>query len=452
MKQNAMTKMTINPCVLFFLFIILFNPSVNLANLNSSAPTQQNNVTQQTNWYDDFIFRDPDFAFEFIRTLGYASAGAADLGECVSTARNITDGNIYSWYQQWLYTANRLNNFAASMQAQGDFNSAREAYFRASNYYRTAGLFMVAERDRPKSISAYAMSKQTFLKGISYLPYVKSIKIPYENTTLPGYIVQSTQKNAPLLIVHSGFDGTAEELYFEVGVAAHERGYNVLLFEGPGQGEVIRQQNLPFRPDWEKVVTPVINYALTLPNIDKNKIALMGISMGGYLAARACAFDTRIKACIVNGGIYDVSENTYKSIPANLLALLQSNPGKFNTIMYGQMKKSLITQWFFNNAMWTFAAKSPAEVMKKIKLYSLESVVDKIKSPMLVIDSEADMFYKGQPEQLYGLLKSPKMLLQFTRQEAAQAHCQMGANAISNELIFKWLNKTLKFSPSQIVL
>ena len=69
-----------------------------------------------------------------------------------------------------------------------------------------------------------------------------------------------------------------------------ERGYNCLTFEGPGQGGVIRKQGIPFRYDWEKVVTPVINYAIDRNEefgIDVNRIALMGMSLGGYLAARA---------------------------------------------------------------------------------------------------------------------------------------------------------------------
>jgi dipeptidyl aminopeptidase/acylaminoacyl peptidase len=97
-----------------------------------------------------------------------------------------------------------------------------------------------------------------------------------------------------------------EELYTSAAAPALERGYNCLTFEGPGQGEVIRKQKFPFRYDWEKVVTPVIDYALTRDSdIDPSQIALMGISIGGYLAARAAAYEHRISACVLYDGVYD---------------------------------------------------------------------------------------------------------------------------------------------------
>ena len=105
---------------------------------------------------------------------------------------------------------------------------------------------------------------------------------------------KSSSKPRPTLIAHGGFDSTLEELYTSAVAPAIERGYNCLTFEGPGQGGVIRKQKIPFRPDWEKVVTPVVDYALTnrAKEIDPNRIALMGISMGGYLAARAASSST----------------------------------------------------------------------------------------------------------------------------------------------------------------
>lgn len=397
------------------------------------------------NWYDDTFFHGKSFTFEFIRTLGYTYEGGADIGESIATARAIKNDDINSWYRQWFATANRINDFANTMKKERDVVAAQEAYFRASNYYRAAGFYMDSPEDREKSIAAYHDSTMAFLHAIASIPYIHPVKIPYDHTTLPGYFIESSVKTAPLLIVTTGFDGTGEELYYEVGMAAHVRGYNCLIFEGPGQGEALRQQHLYFRSDWENVVTPVINYAETLPNIDKNKIALMGVSMGGYFAPRAAAFDPRIKALIADGAIYDYGATIYNSMPQTLTGLVMTNPNEFNHMIELSMKKSIETRWFFDNAMWAFHVKTPTEVMLVVKPYTLRNVIDKIKCPTLVVNSESDMFAKTQAKQFYDQLQTTKKYLLFTKEEAAQAHVQAGATAISNEKIFHWLNGVFNF-------
>lgn len=428
-------------CLVNILIIFLMS-SVHAA---TTIPT-----SKTTNWYDQFMFKDPGFTFQFIRTLGYAYEKGADLGESISTAERIKDGDFDSWYLAWLVTSNRIEALANTAEKNGNLVTAREAFFRASNYYRTAGFYMVEPDKHPKSIASYKKSKDTFLKAISSLPYVEVVKIPYEKTTLPGYFIRSTKANAPLVIVHSGFDGTAEELFFEVGSALHERGYNCLLFEGPGQGSVLRQQKLYFRPDWEKVVTPVVDFAEKLPNIDKNKIALIGISMGGYLAPRAAAFEPRIKALVANGGVYDLGATIFNALPPEFIALIDKDPAEFNKYMSEDMKKNPTSRWYFENGMWSFNASTPAEFMKKIKAYSLKEVAGNIHIPALIVDSEDDTFMKGQAKQLYDHIKGPKTYLLFTREQAAQSHCQMGAIAISNEKIIDWLDQAFKVNFNEI--
>ena len=416
-----------------------------------SPKTEPETPAGAENWYDNLIFTDKSFIFEFIRTVGYSYEGGADIGECVSTARRIKDGDIRSWYKEWLRTADRIYNLAEGFEKEGNIVSAREAYFRASNYYRSAGFYMHAEPDRPKALKSWQRSRESFRKAIASLPNIEPIKIPYQETTLPGYFIKTSISGAkaPLLVVHTGFDGIAEELYFAVGTAAVKRGYHCLIFEGPGQGEVIRVQKIPYRYDWEKAVTPVVDYALTRPEVDKDKIALMGISMGGYLASRAAAFDTRIKACIANGGIFDFSENIYKGFPPELIILLKTDPEKFDSELEEAMRQSTEINWFFNNGIWTFGVETPADLMLEIKKFTLKDVAGKIKCKMLVIDSEEDMFFKGQPKKLYNELNCPKDYVVFTKAETAQAHCQAGATAISNEIIFNWLDKAFSDSFSE---
>ncbi|MFL6326832.1 MAG: alpha/beta hydrolase family protein [Nitrososphaeraceae archaeon] len=176
----------------------------------------------------------------------------------------------------------------------------------------------------PRIQTTWGNSKECFRKAAELFSppiVVEPVEIPYEQTTLPGYFYKiddhyddddskdnkHPKPRRPTLIAHGGFDSTLEELYTSAAAPALERGYNCLTFEGPGQGGVIRKQKIPFRYDWEKVVTPVVDYALTTrtKEIDPNRIALMGMSMGGYLAARAAAFEHRLSACILNDGVYD---------------------------------------------------------------------------------------------------------------------------------------------------
>lgn len=411
-----------------------------------SAAADEGPGQKPSNWYDDLIFSDKSYTFEFIRALGNAPGGGSDIGECIATARGIRDGDDESWYREWMRTADRVCGLADKWEQEGHHISAREAWLRACNYYRQASFYMDEPENRPRAVDAWKKSRDCFHKAIASMSYVRMIKIPYEGTTLPGYYIvcDTSGKKRPLVIIQTGFDGTKEELFFACAQAARERGYNCLLFEGPGQGEALRVQGLHFRPDWERVITPVVNYALTLAGVDGKRIALMGISFGGYFAPRAAAFEHRLKACIANGGIYSFAEDNFKHMPRSFVELMETDPGAFNSQVLTFIAKVPLFRWGLNNGMWTFGVDTPAEYYEKVKAYTLENVVDKIQCHMLVIDSEEDQNFVGQPRRLYEALKCPKDFYVFTREETAQAHCQMGAQGISNEVIFNWLDGVLK--------
>lgn len=210
------------------------------------------------------IFNDPTFSSLLLRTIAETYYKGVDIGECLSTAYRVKDGDFESWYEEWLNTAKRVHHYAEDCSSKGHLTSAREGYIRASNYYRTSE-FLLIEPEDPRIQTTIDLGKECFRKAVTTFPSrVESVEIPYEGTTLPGYFYHAKKENIsnennqynnsqyiekseeeknhndttspPTLVVHGGFDSTLEELYSFGSAPALERGYNCLAFEGPGQG------------------------------------------------------------------------------------------------------------------------------------------------------------------------------------------------------------------------
>jgi pimeloyl-ACP methyl ester carboxylesterase len=400
------------------------------------------------------VFQDPTFSLQLLRAIGETYYKGADIGECLSTAYRIKEGDFESWYQEWLKTAKRVHSYADESVKSGHTISAREAYLRASNYYRVAEFLLINPED-PRIQTTWGSSKDCFSKAAElFSPAFEPIEIPYEGTTLPGYFYRveeeddsnnynNTNAPRPTLIAHGGFDSTLEELYTSAAAPALERGYNCLTFEGPGQGRVIRKQKIPFRYDWEKVITPVVDYALSLKQIDSKQIALMGISMGGYLAARAAAFEHRISACILYNGVYDGYESFAASFPESLrLAVENGNIEVVNTVVGILSDLDANVRFNLKHGMWTTGANSPFKLIQDSKKYTVKDIVQNIRCPTLVLEAEKDDSFPGQPKKVYDALTCPKKYILFTAEEGAEEHCQCGAPALSNQRIFDWLDET----------
>jgi dipeptidyl aminopeptidase/acylaminoacyl peptidase len=204
---------------------------------------------------------------------------------------------------------------------------------------------------------------------------------------------------------------------------------------------VIRKQKIPFRHNWETVVTPVVDYALTRQEVDPAKMVLMGISFGGYLVPRALAFEKRLLAGIANGGIYDFSMTS--KLPPEEKPYLDSPEGAkaIDQAIYGQMQTDPSLRWSISNGMFTFHADSPSQWLKMIQKYTLKDVVSKITGPILIIDSVGDKDLPGQSQLLYDKLTTDKKsIIHFTEQDGAQEHCQMGALVFSSSKILDWVD------------
>jgi pimeloyl-ACP methyl ester carboxylesterase len=404
------------------------------------------------------VFQDEQLSFQTLRLLREVSSGQSDVNEVIDTVQKIQEGSYESWCEEWTKTAHRIRNYAEDFLANGHFASAAATFLRASNYYRAAGFYRgimlidgCSDETKHKLEQLDSDSLECFSKVIQYgKPSIEPIQIPYENASLPGHfyrvLSEEDYQAAPTLVMMTGYDGAKEEMY-GYALTALNRGMNCFAFEGPGQGEMIRKKGIPFRPDWENVVTPVIDYLIEELGVNPDKIILWGESMGGYLAPRAAAFEHRIAACVANSGVYDfmgargpkgMDRNTY-------FELISSAPeAEFEATLKKQMASSAQMSWALKHGMYVFQAKNIKDYFLKAKDYYLGGIAQQIQCPTLITDSENENNFPGQAKRLFESLCCPKNYLLFTKEQGAAEHCEEGAKIFANDCIFSWIEDTLK--------
>ncbi len=416
--------------------------------------TEPKNLEDQRG-YLQMKFKDPSWSLNLLRRMGYAPSGGADIGECLEIAEHIQEGDFQSWQTEWAKAANRLLSYSSKAMSHNHTETAKEGLFRSCNYFLASEFFLPRG---PEKIAVFEKARDCFIKASSLMqPSLQPIQIPYGNTHLPGYFcpANSSGKPAKTVILNTGYDGTAEELYFGVGFFAQKRGYNVVIFEGPGQGLPLLKYNLPFRPDWEKVIQAVVDFTLSRKDVDPNRLALYGRSFGGNLAPRAAAYEHRIKALIVNSPInsfLDVME--HNGLPVKLA---KESPKEFDRMMLSEMEPSPKLRHLsemehspklrlaIDEGMWKIGGATPSEWVANLDKYTLKNEPALIKCPTLVVDSEEDsMIDRSEAKIFYDRLTCPKKMELFTKETGAATHCQMGACYYANEVIFDWLDETFK--------
>ncbi|MFO1142429.1 MAG: alpha/beta fold hydrolase [Amaricoccus sp.] len=392
-----------------------------------------------------YFFQDPTFEFNFLIALGGAYYQAVNPGKLLWLTRQIPDGDNEAAYRALKAAGDEAMAIADGSAAKGHRVSARQAYAWAQTFYDVMAYVVDGSADPSRAPAVYDLFDGAWLKGIAQAdPVPAQVAIRYEGTTLRGFHFRGNGTGAkrPLLIFNNGSDGSllASMTFGSYGALA--RGYDVLTFDGPGQGYALWKQHLYFRPDWEKVITPVVDFALTLDGVDPKRIALIGISQGGYWVPRAVAFEKRIAVAVADPGVVDVSTSWLGQFPPEALALLKSGPkAAFDAMMAEEMPAQFKSALAFR--MRPYGMASYFDVFTAVREYRLGHLVGEITCPMLVTDPDNEAFWPGQSQQLYDGLKSPKALVRFTVEEGADLHCEPKSPGLRDLRIFDWLDETL---------
>ena len=391
-------------------------------------------------------FRDPEFDYQLLRAIGVADFGGSSVGECLSTAASVMDGDTASWVQAFGLLARRVEERGDIASSAGHLVSARDHYMRASTYFRTAEYY--AETDVVAMEEIGRKGGECFARAASLLDQpLEEIAIPYEGLELAGYLVPpgsgTTPSGEPVgtLIAMGDFDSSAEELYFRLGQPGAARGWQVLLFDGPGQSACMRRNpELTYRSDYEVPVGTAIDYLLSRGGSANRPIALVGLGFGGYFAGRAAAFDSRVQALVVNSPIVDLYRYLREFLGSAMFdADRDLRPQDVTGIPADLLPKQIA--WGIVAVCRRFGVASFQEWKRVLDRFRLGDEISGISCPVLVLSGQHEgPEMQRQTEELASGATGPVTLHQLGLDGGGDSHCQVGNVRLAAQITYDWLD------------
>ena len=306
----------------------------------------------------------------------------------------------------------------------------------AACYYRLAEFFMdPSDPDKDKAYGKFTELMNDFFKN----EQMEKFSIPYENGYLPAVSMKSSDKKGVILI-HGGFDSFIEELYL-VMLYFKASGYDVIAFEGPGQGAALKKYGIAMTHEWEKPVAAVLDF------FKLSDVTLIGISLGGYLALRAAAYDNRISRVVAYDVMYDFIEcflNRKGPIGRSAMKFLLAFRAAFilNIAISLIMKIDLLAQWGIKQGMYVMGVNSPYKLFRKFSKFTTKDISKLITQDVLVLAGSEDHYVSMEQfhAQMKVLVNAGSVTGRiFTPMENAQNHCQVGNMGLAIDTIINWI-------------
>jgi hypothetical protein len=412
------------------------------------------------------LFTLSDLDFETLFAFGSIGYGCAEFGELVMAVNqvNAAGASYQTYYNTFLALARRTDALADQALADGHTASARSAYLRASTYYDMCLYFILGTTARAQEAGAYAAVQRCWQQATQLFdPPFEPVRIPYGDGWLPGYLLRPDDRpvRRPTVILNNGQDAQNVTLYSSGGAAALERGYNALIFEGPGQGSMLFQRQVPFRPDWENVITPVVDYLRSRRDVDHSRIALSGSSLGGELVIRAAAFEHRLAAVVADPAFLSVWLSWQTGFP-QIASLFTGGATKeqVNAIWQKDIMPSLSAVERYDIAkmaegygrQFLLAARAGHvftdlyDFGTTLMKFTVAQVAGRVTAPTLATAYQDDQLVippSGQGTEVYKLLRTSKQYYEFTAAEGAQFHCAPMAPQTRNQVVYDWLDGVL---------
>ena len=341
-----------------------------------------------------------------------------------------------------------LADWKREFLALADTALSRGETLKAAYYYRSAEFSM------PPTDPEKQPTRQRFLhltRTCYGIDAAQQLAIPYRDDsltgTLPGYRFTPAMPR-DTLVIFGGFDSYIEE-YIPMAYFFMDAGFDVVLFEGPGQGGALEDAGLPLTHEWEKPVAAVLDH------LGLSDVSLMGRSLGGYLVLRAAAFEPRVHRVIADDIIFDfyacILHNVGPDDRARFTAGIDLNAAAaINAVVEREAQRSPLLAWNIQQGMHVMGVRTPFEYFQRLKRYTAAEISARVEQDVLLLAASRDhfvpleMFYR-QIEALSNVRSLTARL--FTEAEQAQNHCQAGNVGLALRVMVDWLDLVLTREP-----
>ncbi len=301
--------------------------------------------------------------------------------------------------------------------------------------------FRAAEFFLPPDDERRARARRSFIdliRGVYGIGPECITAVPYPGGVLPAYRFGMPDKGT--VVLFGGFDSYLEE-FLPVMLMIARRGYQVIGFEGPGQGGALEDHGLRLTPHWHRPVGAILDH------FGLDAVTLVGISLGGGLAIRAAAGEPRVARVIADDVLTDFLAANLRQIPravrGTVRALRAVHAGRLlDAVALRRMRRDLLAHWGITHGMRVLGVATPHDYFTGIARFTTADLSAAVRADVLLLAGAEDHYVPTRQltDQIATLTSARSVTARlFTRDEQAHNHCQVGNIALSVQVMLDWL-------------
>jgi pimeloyl-ACP methyl ester carboxylesterase len=361
----------------------------------------------------------PDEAFNYLMNRLAWNIPPEDL---VAVGSRIT--TVADWVAE-------MTDAAVQAEAEGQLIQAAD-YWRGAEFYMPSGM--------PGKTEAYARFVELHDRARPELAACRR-SVEFDGGELPVIDLAQEGPMRGTVIAHSGFDGTAEEMCVALS-AIPAAGYRLLIVEGPGQGKALRSSGLHMSHDWDVPIGALLDHF----GIDD--CTLIGMSLGGYLAVRAAAFESRITRVVAWGAMYDFFACLGRGVGAEGFRVLTEliNNGAdadVNALVSAAGETNKTAKWAIDHGTHVSGTNDAFEFFRWAQKMHLRDASPLVEQDTLLVMGNNDHLVPLEQlhEQARALTKARSLTIRvMTPAEHGAEHCQIGNPHLVADVIIRWLD------------